>query len=179
MLGASVAGVEHNQKDVQSTTAFVRQFAREQRIASDESRSRFRGIGQRWVFTLGRQQQICMLAHGDTADAHDLISGFRPHLIVADLPYGIQHQGQLADLLEHGLPAWEALLPTSGTLVLAWESTRVPRSDMIHLIESHSSLIVLDEPPYNQMAHRVDRVIKRRDVIVARPSAGLNRGDQA
>jgi hypothetical protein len=44
---------------------------------------------------------------------------------------------------------------------------------MIELIQSTSGLVVLNEPPYDQMAHRVDRVIKRRDVIVARPQAGL------
>jgi hypothetical protein len=46
---------------------------------------------------------------------------------------------------------------------------------MIDLIQSTSALVVLDESPYDRMAHRVDRVIKRRDVIVARPSAGLAR----
>jgi hypothetical protein len=174
MLGASVAGVERNQKDVQTTTAFVRQFTREQRIPCKETKARLKGVGQRWTFTLGKErQQSCTIAQGDTADAHTLISGFRPHLIVGDLPYGIQHHGQLAALLENGLPAWEALLPTGGALVLAWESRRVPRMDMIDLIQSISHLVVLDEPPYDRMAHRVDRVIKRRDLIVARPRAGL------
>jgi hypothetical protein len=174
MLGASVAGVESNQKDVQTTTAFVRQFTREQRISCKEAKARLKGVGQRWTFTLGKErQQTCVIAQGDTADAYALISGFRPHLIVGDLPYGIQHQGQLAALLENGLPVWEALLPPSGALVLAWESRRVPRPDMIDLIQSTSQLVVLDDPPYDQMAHRVDRVIKQRDVIVARPRAGL------
>jgi hypothetical protein len=173
MLGASVAGVERKPKDVETTTAFIRQFTREQRISCQESKSRLKGVGQRWTFTLGVQQQTCLVAQGHTADAQALISGFRPHLIVADLPYGIQHQGQLAALLENALPAWEALLPPSGALALAWESRRVPRAEMIELIQSSGALIVLDEPPYDQMAHRVDRVIKRRDVIVARPSAGL------
>jgi hypothetical protein len=173
MLGASVAGVERNAKDVQTTTAYVRQFTREQRIPCKESRARLKGIGQRWTFTLGKEQQACWIAQGDTADAQALVSGFRPHLIVGDLPYGVQHQGQLAGLLENGLPVWEAMLPPSGALVLAWESRRVPRPELIERIQSISQLVVLDEPPYNQMAHRVDRVIRRRDVIVARPRAGL------
>lgn len=177
VLGASVAGVEQSQKDVETTTAFIRQFAREQGIPCQESRARFKGVGQRWTFILGKQQQTCMIAHGDTANAHDLISGFRPHLIVGDLPYGIQHKGQLAELLENALPAWESLLPPSGALVLAWESRRLPRSELIDLIQSTGALAVLNDPPYDQMAHRVDRVIKQRDVIVARPRAGLTRED--
>lgn len=177
MLGASVAAVEHNQKDVQTTTAFVRQFAREQNIPYQESRARFKGVGERWTFTLGQQKQTCLIARGDTADAQTLISGFHPHLIVGDLPYGIQHKGQLVELLENALPAWESLLPPSGALVLAWESRRVPRPELIELIQSTGVLAVLNEPPYDQMVHRVDRVIKQRDVIVARPRAGLDRED--
>ena len=105
---------------------------------------------------------------GETVDSAALISGFRPHLIVADLPYGIQHQGELTDLLTQALPVWAGLLPPSGTLALAWESRRFPRVDMIELVESASPLAVLNEPPYDGLAHRVDRVIKERDVLVAR-----------
>jgi hypothetical protein len=41
---------------------------------------------------------------------------------------------------------------------------------MVSLVESASrgSLEVLNESPYDMLAHRVDRVIKRRDVLVAR-----------
>jgi hypothetical protein len=102
-----------------------------------------------------------------------LIAGFRPHLIVADLPYGIQHQGELIDLLTRALPVWTDLLPPSGAIVLAWESRRYPRADMVSLAESVAPLRVLNDPPYNAMAHRVDRVIKQRDVLVARPRAAF------
>jgi hypothetical protein len=175
MLGASVAGVEQKPKDVQTTTAFIRQFMREQGISCHERKAKLKGVGQRWTFTLGEQEQTCLVAQGDTANAQTLISGFKPHLIVGDLPYGIQHKGQLAALLENSLPMWEDLLPPGGALVLAWESRRTPRDEIVELIEWSGALAVLDVPPYNQMAHRVDRVIKQRDVIVARSRAGLAR----
>jgi tRNA G10 N-methylase Trm11 len=97
-----------------------------------------------------------------------LIAGFKPHLIVTDLPYGIQHQGPLAALLTAGLPVWASLLVPGGALVFSWDATRFPRPEMIRLVESVSPLRVLDEPPYDRLAHRVDRVIKQRDVLVAR-----------
>jgi len=175
VLGASVAGLDHSAKDIESTAAFLRQFAREAHIAIGEKRERLKTVGQRWQFTLGEDgAQTCLLAHGDTADSHALISGFRPHLIVADLPYGIQHQGELVDLLTRALPVWASLLPPSGAMVLAWESRRYGRADMIALVESAAPLSVLNEPPYDAMAHRVDRVIKQRDVLVARASESLH-----
>lgn len=174
VLGASAAGVEHSARDVQSTAAFLRRFAREQGIAHKEKKERLKGIGQRWMFTLGRDSpQQCILACGDTAQSDALASGFRPHLIVTDLPYGIQHRGELVSLLTRALPVWAALLPPSGAAVLAWESTRFTRPDMIALVESTSPLSVLNHPPYDAVCHRVDRVIKQRDVLVARPAGSL------
>jgi hypothetical protein len=170
VLGASVAGVDHNAKDVESTVSFVQRFLRENGIAYKTKRERFKGTGRRWLLNIDREsQQTCVLAHGDTADAAQLISGFRPHLIVTDLPYGIQHHGRLVELLTGALPVWSSLLPPSGALVMSWESTRLSRSDMKGLVESVCSMTVRDDPPYNELAHRVDRVIKQRDVLVARP----------
>jgi hypothetical protein len=175
VLGASVAGVDHNAKDVGSTASFLRQFSREQGIALGEKRERLKKVGQRWLFSLGKDRtQTCLLAHGDTGDSQALISGFRPHLIVADLPYGIQHHGELIALLTRALPVWASLLPPSGAMVLAWESRRYPREELVALVESVAPLSVLNDPPYNAMAHRVDRVIKQRDVLVARPSEALH-----
>ena len=179
ILGASVAGVEHKARDVESTVSFLHQFVREQGIACQEKGERLKQVGRRWRFSFGQADvsaeatQQCIMALGDTADSAALISGFKPHLIVADLPYGIQHRGELHSLLTRALPVWASLLPPSGAMVLAWESSRFPRSDLIALVESLSPLTVLNDPPYNALAHRVDRVIKRRDVLVARLTRSL------
>ena len=69
------------------------------------------------------------------------------------------------------VPAWSSMLPVSGAMAFAWESARFPRADMMQLVESLAPLMVLNHPPYDGLAHRVDRVIKRRDVLVARPLA--------
>jgi tRNA G10 N-methylase Trm11 len=111
------------------------------------------------------------MAHGDTSDTPELVSGFKPHLIVTDLPYGIQHRGDLVTMLTAAIPAWSSMLSTGGAMAFAWESARFPRADMVQLVESLAPLMVLNHPPYDALAHRVDRVIKKRDVLVARPVA--------
>ncbi|MCS6847682.1 MAG: hypothetical protein RMN52_08210 [Anaerolineae bacterium] len=171
VLGAEAAGVERCREDVESTVAFLAQYAREQGIAHTVKEERLKQFGRRWRFTFAAEglPAQCVLARGETAHAAALMDGVkRPHLIVADLPYGIRHRGELAELLEAGLPVWSAMLLEGGALVFAWESARFPRAEMIGLVESCSGLHVLNEPPYDRLAHRVDRVIKQRDVIVAR-----------
>ena len=109
-----------------------------------------------------------MLALGNTQDSAALIAGFKPHLIVADLPYGIQHSRPLIDLLGGGLPVWASLLPVGGCLVMAWDATRFSREEMVNLVSAETSLAGFERSPYDALAHRVDRVIKERDVVVVK-----------
>ncbi|MBN1286643.1 MAG: hypothetical protein JXB47_14690 [Anaerolineae bacterium] len=170
VLGAEVAGVEKNAQNVQTTAAFLRQYAREQGIACKVKEERLKKLGERWWFTVGKEPpRQFVIAKGETAQSADLISGFKkPHLIVTDLPYGIQHHSALIALLAEALPVWASLLMPGGVMAFAWDSTRLARPEMIEVVAQESRLSVIDAPPYNALAHRVDRVIKQRDIIVAR-----------
>ncbi len=172
-LGAHAAGVERERGDVESTATFITQFCREGRIAVSTREERLRALdAHRWQIRIGREKEDprrCLLASGDSALSRDLLAGFgRPHLVVTDLPYGIQHRAPLAELLSACLPAWAAVMEPGGALAFSWDSTRAGRDEMAALVEDLSPLRVAAEAPYGDLAHRVDRVIKRRDLIVAR-----------
>jgi hypothetical protein len=114
-------------------------------------------------------EKQCLIAKGETEQSEELIRGCKkPHLIVADLPYGIQHKGALETLLTGAVPVWTSLLLPGGAMAFSWDSTRFSREAMITLVDSVSALTILNDPPYNNLVHRVDRVIKQRDVLVAR-----------
>lgn len=169
MLGAEVAGVEQDEQDVRSTVAYVRQFCQEAGIACRVQDERLRKIGRRTTLTIGKTPpRRCILAEGKTDQTTAFVTGFKPHFVVTDLPYGIQHNGPLIELLRTGVPQWAGLLPVGGTLVFAWDATRFERAEMVSLVESLAPLTVLNTAPYDQLVHRVDRVIKRRDLLVAR-----------
>jgi hypothetical protein len=89
------------------------------------------------------------------------------HSVVGDLPYGIQHFAEIATFLRQALPVWEKLLLPGGTLALAWNATRITRAELVELVESHTGLHVRNDEPYTQLEHAVDRVIKKRDILVA------------
>lgn len=167
VLGASAMGVEQGKEDVESTATYLAQFCCEQRIPFQEKEERMKKYGRRWNFSIGPVQQQCAFARGDTLQSAELMHTLkRPHLIVTDLPYGIQHHGALVDLLSETLPVWAGMLQAGGSIVMAWDSTRFSRDEMIALAGAASSLRVLTHSPYDQMQHRVDRVIKQRDVVV-------------
>lgn len=113
-------------------------------------------------------RQSFVWAQGDAAQSRELLAGLKPHLIVADLPYGIQHQGALVTLLKECIPGWASMLRKGGAIALAWDATRFSAAEMHELLRETSDLQILNEPPYDGLEHRVDRVIKRRDVVLLR-----------
>lgn len=171
--GYDAFGIELNRQDVDTTAVFVRQYLKGEGIPFKEVDEHGRRAGRRDLFEIGRKGNTRTLAltHGDTlqTDLHlrEVPGGARMHAIVGDLPYGIQHFSEVASLLEKALPVWEGVLLPGGTLALAWNATRFGREEMLDLLARCSRLRPLNDPPYTRLAHAVDRVIKKRDILLA------------
>jgi 16S rRNA G966 N2-methylase RsmD len=171
--GYDAFGIEIERQDVETTAAFVRQYLKGEHIHFKEIDERGRKAGRRYQFEIGPKGNTrhLVLTHGDchAANLHmrDIAGGPHVHAIVSDLPYGIQHFGEISDLLSRSLPIWEQMLFPGGTIALAWNATRIKRPEMAGLIQKQTQLQVLNNTPYTQFEHAVDRVIKRRDIIVA------------
>ena len=168
VLGADVVGVEKSQQIIEGTIAFLKEYMKEARIAANFREDRFKNLGKRWFITLNKSVR-CVVGRGNTSDVKHFVNGLkRPQLVVTDLPYGIQHREELQTLLADALPAWSEVMAEGGALVFSWDATRLPRDEMIEFVETNSDFKVLNDAPYNQLDHQVDRVIKHRDVLVAR-----------
>jgi len=170
--GYDAFGIELGSQDVETTATFARQYFEGAHIPYKERDERGRRAGRRYQFEIGRkgETRLLVLVNGDAvqADMHlrEVVGGPRVHAIVADLPYGIQHFGEVASLLAQTLPVWTNMLLPGGTLALAWNATRIERAEMVRFLEQEAGLMVRNDPPYTQLAHAVDRVIKRRDIVV-------------
>jgi hypothetical protein len=171
--GYDAFGIEHQKQDVDTTVVFLRQYLNSIHMPYKELDERGRRIGRRYQFEIGHKgvTRRLVLAHGDTCDAklhmQEVPGGPHMHAIVGDLPYGIQHFGEIAGMLSRALPVWVSMLLPGGTIALAWNATRIERTAMIGLIEQHTHLQIRNDPPYTQFVHTVDRVIKKRDILVA------------
>ncbi len=171
--GYDAFGIEHQKQDVDTTVVFLRQYLNSIRMPYKELDERGRRTGRRYQFEIGRKgvTRRLVLAHGDTCDAYlhmqEVPGGPHLHAIVADLPYGIQHFGEIAGMLSKALPVWESILLPGGTIALAWNATPIERTTIIDLVEQQTQLRIRNDPPYTQFVHTVDRVIKKRDILVA------------
>jgi hypothetical protein len=169
--GYDAFGIELERQDVETTAVFTRQYLHSEHIPYKELDERGRRAGRRYQFEIGQKgaTRLLVLAHGDAsqADLHmrEVPGGPRMHAVVGDLPYGIQHFGEIAGILRKALPIWESMILPGGTLALAWNATRIERANMVELVEQHTHLKVRNDPPYTHLVHTVDRVIKRRDIL--------------
>src|SRR5947207_13639919 len=171
--GYDAFGIEQQKQDVDTTVVFLRQYFNSIHMTYKELDERGRRTGRRYQFEIGRKgaTRRLVLAYGDTCDAKLHMQGHpggpHMHAIVGDLPYGIQHFAEIAGMLSKALPVWESILLPGGTIALAWNATRIERTTMIDLVEQQTQLRIRNDPPYTQLVHTVDRVIKKRDILVA------------
>jgi hypothetical protein len=171
--GYDAFGIENQKQDVETTVVFLRQYLHSIHMPFKELDERGRRSGRRYQFEIGHKGETrrFVLAHGDTRDANlhmqEVRGGPHMHAIVGDLPYGIQHFGEIAGILGKAFPIWENILLPGGTIALSWNATRIERATMIDLVEKNTYLRIRNDPPFTQFEHTVDRVIKKRDILVA------------
>ena len=187
MYGWHAAGVDLDRTDVDAYAAFLRTWLERKRlkhrISVTQQRVNRKVVGRRLdaetaatreLWDAGSKQQVTVL----TVDTTTVAEHFRRasfDLLVTDLPYGVQHGSRNADkglarnpmeLLDAALPGWCEVLRPGGAMGLAWNTKVASRHPVLARLRQHG-LEVLDEPPYNGFAHRVDQAIVR-DLVVAR-----------
>ena len=105
---------------------------------------------------------------GDTRDAAALLKPQSVHLMVTDIPYGVQkgtagRQDSIGGTLAAALPGWQEVLKPGGALAMSFNTYVTRRADLVRLCE-RVGLEVIDTPP---LEHWVEQAVSR-DVILAR-----------
>lgn len=113
------------------------------------------------------------LIHGDTIYAEEAIGKERCHLIVGDLPYGVQHapkaggmSGSLETLLTKALPAYKRVLKPGGAIALAFNTYTLSKPWLVDALKNNG-FTVLESAPFHDFAHWVEQAVNR-DMVIAR-----------
>ncbi len=190
--GYDVYGIEIGDKVTMEAVRFLQKFLESAKYKFDYKSLHISGANksfsaQRNTFEIARNRQEQKDGKSKTAE---LIAGNAQfaaqyykknffHMIVGDLPYGVQHANVTdekqsaitrspAELLKVCLTGWVEVLRPGGCMVFSWNSNVLARDKMAELFEK-KGLTVLNEGPYAQFEHRVDQAILR-DIIVAKKS---------
>ena len=108
---------------------------------------------------------------GDTRDAAALLKPQSVHLMVTDIPYGVQkgtagRQDSIGGTIAAALPGWQEALKPGGALAMSFNTYVTRRADLVRLCE-RAGLEVIATPP---LEHWVEQAVSR-DVILARKPA--------
>ncbi len=189
MYGLSSTGVDLDKKDFEAYTTFLQTWLKRGRFkhAAATGALTLRGVhrGRRFdvttapsktAYAVGDVTKLTYLNTDSTA-LDDLLAAGSHHVVVADLPYGVQHGSharggldrQPLDLLAAALPGWHRILAPGGALGLAYNRHVVAPTALASLIGA-AGLEVIPAPSPDGYRHRVDQSIDR-DIVVARKPA--------
>lgn len=201
MYGYDASGIDIDGKDFEAYSGFLRTWLKRKRIKHKAETTPVRRdrklLGRRLHIDIGMDKDAykrgerldLTVINADTVRAREF---FRPNsfdVLVADLPYGVQHGSHGTghgtshgtshgsrgasptlsraplDLLGSALQGWVELLRPGGALGLSW-NIYVAERDQLAATLTEAGLTVRDSPPYSGFRHRVDQAITR-DLVVA------------
>ena len=132
--------------------------------------------GSKEQLSRGETQHL-LLSVGDTEQIPALVRRKPVHLIVADLPYGVQHAPQsdrqpesFVSLLKRALPVWARALSPGGALALSFNTYTLPTRTLVQMIRQVGLIPCLD-PPFDALSHQIEQAVLR-DVVFAKKHEG-------
>jgi SAM-dependent methyltransferase len=206
MYGFDAYGADIDARDVEAYAVFIRRWLKDKRLKHQADFSPVRRdrkvVARRLTaefaatkdeYKAGDVQRL-EVVEADTTRIGEFFRSASADLVVADLPYGVQHGSHAGgragggprakdggsslarnplDLLREAAPVWAKALRPGGALGISWNTFGARREDAAAAIAG-AGLEVLDSAPYRAFRHRVDQAITR-DILIARTTGGARR----
>ena len=185
-MGADAVGIDTDRKDLKEASDFFSRYLKnagmKHSIRSFSTTAASSGIpGTSFTFSCSRENwnagitQSLTLHAGDSALASSLLRRHRAHLLVADLPYGIQHAPQgstrsepFGAFLARVLPAWRSALLPGAAAVLSFNTLTLKKAAVSQAL-SAAGFETVDAPEFSNLSHAVEQAVVR-DLVFARVS---------
>jgi len=170
--GMVARGIERDKKALADFQRHVKRQTKLQRIKHKElsgftTKKNANDLGRflEYRFAAGSARLVI----GDSKDAPRLLGGERFHLVVGDLPYGIQHRGSgrtrnPLENLRSCATAWAASLHPGGAMVLVFNAFMPRRDGLVRVFEDAG----LEALPF-AAPHRMSESILRELAVFRKP----------
>jgi Putative RNA methylase family UPF0020 len=190
MYGFDACGADIDARDIEAYAVFIQRWLKDKRLKHHADFSPVRRdrkvVARRLTAEFAAtkdEYKTGDIQHLEVVETDTTRIGefFRPasvDLVVADLPYGVQHGSHSTvraggktlarsplDLLRAAAPVWAKTLRAGGALGISWNTLVARREDAAAALAA-AGLEVLDSAPYHAFRHRVDQAITR-DILVA------------
>ena len=180
--GHNAYGIEIDQKLAYESYTYVKKYLETGKFKHVTHTEKFTGQGDAGRFTATKHQiaieKTCQFEIMD-ADARNAGLLFKKNffdVILADLPYGVQHGSKTGGkpkkggitrnaftLVEESMDGLVRVLKPGGVIALAWNTFLIKRTELEALFTQHNLELCIDA----DFTHRVDQAIDR-DIIIGR-----------
>ena len=188
ICGYNSFGVELSEKLVSESAQFLKKYLETGKYKHNLKKEKISGTGyenasfksQRHLFELAKNKSdqkenknlVCEFIDGDTRNINKYYKKNTFHIIVGDLPYGIQHENNTGgnkmrnpvNLIKTSVPVWTEVLKPGGAIVLSWNTFLLEREELENIFAGNK-LEMPDFGIFGDFSHRVDQAINR-DVII-------------
>ena len=186
--GNHAVGIETDIKSMQEADTYYARFLKLHRLKhkrTEQSRTlpkggsayavAFEAAADAQAMKQGETITLEMI-NGDAARAAEMVKPGSCHLIVSDLPYGVQHapkenggMSALSRLLMRVAPGCLKALKPGGAAAFSFNLNTLRRKEVEQVL-TNAGFEVLTEGPYADFSHWVEQAVDR-DVVVARKPA--------
>ncbi len=184
VCGDHAVGIEQDQKALAEADRYLQRFLKMNHLIHKRSANSltlpraksaplilYQMSKERQSAKAGEARQIRFI-HGNTLQTGDLLGKESCHLMVGDLPYGVQHapmQTQavtsLDKLVQSAMPSYAKALKKGGAMAFAFNEFTLQRKTLMSAMQS-AGLTVLNDAPFNGFSHWVEQAVQR-DVVIA------------
>jgi SAM-dependent methyltransferase len=183
--GYNAAGVEITKNYYTEFENFIKRYFQFHRYKYESSNASFshegKKKGNKVIFETAdtienykkKERRTLQYVNGDTKDTYLFYGKEKFHVIVTDLPYGVQHSStgasqfvKIDDLLNNSMEGWARTLKKGGTIVLAYNNYTLKKEQLEKILTKYG-LSVFSEGVYNEFVHWVEQAVNR-DIIVAK-----------
>ncbi len=182
--GGNPIGIEMNKKDVHEADTYFKRYLEYHRYkhkretfsatlpdGGHAEEIRYRLANGEDAYKQGDLRTL-RLFHGDTARADRMAGRESCHLLIGDLPYGVQHaasgekgKSALERLLRDALPAYRGALKQGGAAAIAFNTYTLKKETVCREMQN-AGFRVLTEPPFDDFSHWVEQAVNR-DMVIA------------
>ncbi len=178
--GWNASGIDVDRRDLAEAERFLKHYFEYHRMKHDcrhESRTasgrsvpvaRFEYADSGEHYRAGDTRSL-RLACADAALARELFGREKLHLVVCDLPYGVQHGavgGKSEELLRRALPSWREALKKGGCVALSFNAQTLRREKVLGLLED-AGFCAMRGGAHEGFEHWVEQAVTR-DIAVGR-----------
>ena len=182
--GYNVAGVEIQKTSCQEIDKFLKRYLKFHKYKHTSTHQTIHsksGKGLKYTVETARSidkykakdRRTLQYANGNTLYVNDFYKKDTFHVLVTDVPYGVQHKGKnkakpvdMQNLLKEASSAWYRVLKKGGALVIAFNAYPLDR-DQLRMDFEKAGFTVLTGGVYDEFEHWVEQAVNR-DVFVAR-----------